>query len=313
MTQRTLIPIGAGLISAVTFVSVAIGHPGLGVLLFLIIPLPLMLVGLSQGWAAAAMAGVSACIAIVLIAGPLSAAAFGAGFAAPPVVLSYLALLNRPGASEGEREWYPVGRLVLASALIGGLLSSLFALGLGGTHEGLKAAVGPAAEATLKAQLKDAPAPAAITEADITALVDAAVALMPAMMAITAMGVLLLNLWIAGRVTRASGSLARPWPELGQFEYPRGTPLGLAATTGAGFLEGFPGMVGSAFSGALFLAYVLVGLAIAHYTTQGASWRTFALWALYMALIFINPTILLVALAGLADAIWPLRGRRDEG
>ncbi len=66
-------------------------------------------------------------------------------------------------------------------------------------------------------------------------------------------------------------------------------------------------MAGGAVSGALFLAYVLLGLAIAHYATRGAGWRSFALWALYAALLFINPVILIVALAGLVDTIWPLR------
>ena len=307
MIQRHLIPLGAGLVSAVTFISVALGHPGLGMVLFLIVPLPILLAGLAQGWMPALLSGSAASLIILLAAGPSTAAAFAIAQAAPAVALSYLALLSRPGANEDAAEWYPAGRLVIACALIGALLSLAFVLALGGTHEALKEKIAPIAEATIKAQLKDVPGSSPIADEDIPKLVDAAVTLMPAMTAVTAMSVLLFNLWLAGRVTLASGQLARPWPDLGLLEFPRGTPLALAATTGAGFLDGFPGMAGSAFSGTLFLAYVLLGLAIAHYTTRGAGWRSYALWALYLSLLLINPTVLIVALAGLADSIWPLR------
>ncbi len=123
MTHRFLIPIGAGLVSAVTFVSVALGHPGLGVLLFLIIPLPLLLAGLAQGWRSALIASAVASLLILLIAGPETAGTFALAQAAPAVVLSYLALLSRPGSTPEVTEWYPPGRLVVACALIGGLLS----------------------------------------------------------------------------------------------------------------------------------------------------------------------------------------------
>lgn len=313
MTQRILIPVGAGLVSAVTFVSVALGHPGLGILLFFVIPLPILLAGLAQGWTSALIAGSAACLFILLAGGPLAASAFAVSQAVPAVALSYLALLNRPGDTPDMFEWYPAGRLVIACALIGAVLSLAFMFALGGTHEALKEKIAPIAEATIKAQLKDVAGPSPIADEDIPKLVDLAVSLMPAMTAITVMGELLLNLWLAGRVTLASGQLARPWPDLGLLEFPRGTPLALAAATGAGFLTGFPGMAGGAFSCTLFLAYVLLGLAIAHYTTRGASWRPLALWALYLALLFISPTILIVALAGLANTIWPLRRPPRDG
>ena len=305
MMQRLLIPIGAGLVSAVTFVSAAVGHPGLGVLLLLIIPLPLLLAGLVQGWQSAFVAGLTASLIILLIADAVLAGAFALGFAAPPVLLSYLALLNRPGATPAETEWYPAGRLVLACAVTGGLLSSAFALGLGGTHAALEEQLGPTAEAFLKAQFEAAGAP--IEAEKLPEFVGVAITMLPAMMAVVATGILLFNLWLAGCVTLAAGHLAPPWPDLALIDYPRGTPLALAFTTGAGLLEGFPGMAGVAFSGPLYLAYVLLGLAIIHYTTRGASWRGFALWTLYVGLLFVNPAILLVAIAGLVDTIRPLR------
>lgn len=307
MNQRHLIPAGAGLVSAITFVSVALGDPGFGVLLFIIVPLPIFLAGLGLGWQAALIAATVASLIILLLAGPSSAGAFALAQATPPVILSYLALLNRPSADPSTLEWYPPGRLVIAAALIGAALSLVFMLGLGGTREAIREKVAPFVEELIKTQTQGSTAPSPIAPEDVPKIVDVAVALMPTMSAITVMGILLLNLMLAGRITRASGQLARPWPDLGLLEFPRRTPLALAAATAAGFLDGLPGMAGSALSGALFFAYVLVGLAVIHYVSRGAAWRTAGLWITYLALIFFNPALLLLALMGLIDHVWPMR------
>lgn len=306
MTRQTLIALGAGLVSAVTFISVALGKAGLGVLLYLIISLPIFLVGLAMGWAAAAIAGIGATIVILLIGGPVAAGGFAVTQAAAPVLLTYLALLNRPATAPGDVEWYPPGRLVIAAALLGAALSVVFMIVLGGSADAIKEKIAPLIQSMIEAQF-GATGGVPIPKEDVPKLVDVAVAILPAMSAITIMGALLLNLWLAGRITRASGQLNRPWPDLGLIAYPRGTPLAFAAATAAGFFGGLPGMAGSAASGALFLAYLLLGLAIIHHATRGTTWRPFALWALYLALLFINPALLAVALIGLADAVWPLR------
>ncbi|MGQ0672932.1 MAG: DUF2232 domain-containing protein [Hyphomicrobium sp.] len=311
MTRQTLIALGAGLVSAVTFISVALGKAGLGVLLYLVISLPIFLVGLAMGWAAAAIAAVGATIVILLVGGPLAAGGFAVTQAAAPVLLTYLALLNRPGSGSGAVEWYPPGRLVIAAALIGAALSIVFMVVLGGTADAIKEKIAPLIQSMIEAQFGGTGA-VPIPKEDIPKLVDVAVAILPAMSAIAIMGALLLNLWLAGRVTRASGQLTRDWPDLTQITFPRGTPLAFAAATGLGFLGGLPGMAGSAMSGALFLAYLLLGLAIIHHATRGASWRPFALWALYLALLFVNPTLLAIALIGLADAVWPLRRKERD-
>jgi hypothetical protein len=69
-----------------------------------------------------------------------------------------------------------------------------------------------------------------------------------------------------------------------------------------------PGLIARAFAGALFFAYVLLGLAVVHYVTRGNTWRPFALWGMYFLLFIINTLVsLALALLGLADAIWPIR------
>jgi len=154
-------------------------------------------------------------------------------------------------------------------------------------------------------KMPDAPT---LGPADIDEATGIALALLPAASAISTMGSLLFNLWLAGRITMASGRLQRPWPDLAAMVYPPTAPLMLAAATAAGFLAGLPGMIAAGFAGPLLFAYVLLGLAVVHYTTRGRSWRPFALWGLYASLFIMNTIAsLAIALLGLAEAIWPMR------
>jgi hypothetical protein len=80
-------------------------------------------------------------------------------------------------------------------------------------------------------------------------------------------------------------------------------------------MDGWSGMAGKAVSGALFLAYLIAGLAIVHHLTRGAAWRPFALALMYLFMVvpplptLINPVPLIIAALGLADAIFAFRHR----
>jgi hypothetical protein len=75
-------------------------------------------------------------------------------------------------------------------------------------------------------------------------------------------------------------------------------------------VSGLTGLIGAGFAGPLFLAYVLLGLAVVHYITRGRSWRPFALWGLYVALFVMNTVAsLAIALLGLSESIWSIRKR----
>jgi len=310
MSYRLLIALGAGLVSAVVFASATTGPLLMRMVLFLLTPLALFLAGLGLGPLAAVVAG-AAGATLVLVAGtPLGALVFAVSQALPVIILTYLASLHRQ-SGDGTTEWYPVGRLVIAAALIAGAFASLTLLLLGADTEALRAALREMLQAFVDSELPNIPSemptprlgPAEIDEATAIAL-----ALLPAASAISSMGSYLFNLWLAGRITLASGRLERPWPDLAAIVYPPVTPLLLALATGAGFLAGLPGMMAAGFAGALFFAYVLLGLAVVHYVTRGRPWRVFALWALYASLFVMNTVAsLAIALLGLAEAIWPMR------
>lgn len=307
MTYRLLIALGAGTIAAVVFASATTGPVLMRMVLFMLTPLALFLAGVGLGPLAAVIAGVTGTV-IVLAAGSSTAAmVFAASQAVPVMVLVYLAALHREDA-DGTTEWYPPGRLVVAAALLSGAFATFTLFLLGWDIEGLREVLRGMLKAFAETELPNMPDAPALGPNEIAELADIALTLLPAASAISSMSSLLFNLWLAGRITLASGRLARPWPDLPAMSYPPITPLLLALATGIGFFAGLPGMIAAGFAGALFFAYVLLGLAVVHYVTRGRTWRVFALWALYASLFIISTIALLpIALVGLAEAVWPMR------
>src|ERR1700747_2299232 len=117
MGQQGLGGIAAGLAGALLFASMAAGS-FLSFALFYLAPLPLMIAAL--GWSH--LAGLIACV----VASVCLAAAFGAwfflgflvGVGLACALLALLALLARPASTSPDGlEWYPVGRLVVWSAV----------------------------------------------------------------------------------------------------------------------------------------------------------------------------------------------------
>lgn len=307
MSYRLLIALGAGLISAVVFASATTGPLLMRMILFLLTALPLFLAGLGLGPRAAAVAGFSGALLVLVAGSPIGALVFAASQVIPAVILVYLVMLNRV-ADDGRTEWYPVGRIVIAAALIAGSFATLTLFLLGGDIETLRSALRGMLQTFVDNELPKMPDAPTLGPADIDEATGIALALLPAASAISTMGSLLFNLWLAGRITMASGRLQRPWPDLAAMVYPPTAPLILAAATAAGFLAGLPGMIAAGFAGPLLFSYVLLGLAVVHYTTRGRPWRPFALWGLYASLFIMNTIAsLAIALLGLAEAIWPMR------
>lgn len=313
MYQNLLVGIGAGLVSFVALLSATTGTPFLQFLMFLIAPLPLFLAGLALGWKTAAIGAATAAIGITLLTGPLVGFLTAGSQFGPPVLLTYLALLNRevvaPDGKSATTEWYPVGRLVLWCAALATMLTLVLLTMLGedaaGIQENLTKVLRQAFE-QFRAQSADA---TPIPEEDLNSMVQIALALLPAASGMLMTVILLLNLYLAARVNLASGYLSRPWPDLAALTYPPATPLVLAASVAlSAILPGLPGMTASAAAGAFYFAYVLLGLAIIHYVTRTNPGRFAILWAVYFGLVIFNTIVSLVlAIIGLTESFSPLR------
>jgi hypothetical protein len=120
------------------------------------------------------------------------------------------------------------------------------------------------------------------------------------------------NLWIAGRVARASGRLQRPWPDIRAMSFPGVTPVVLAGAVALSFTSGLLSLIATIVSASLLMTYVMLGLAVLHSITVGLVGRGLLLGALWLFLLLLGWLVwplILIALIGLLDAVLGLRAR----
>jgi hypothetical protein len=135
-----LIGLGSGLASAMLCYSAARGSPLLSTLLLLLTPLPSLLAGVGWGWLPAIAGAVVGTLVMGVLASPSFAAGYFLVLGLPVAVASYLAYLSRPSPrDQAQNEWYPVGRLLAAMSLYGGVLPVLVLPLIGGTYDILRA------------------------------------------------------------------------------------------------------------------------------------------------------------------------------
>lgn len=302
------------MVAAVAFASATTGPFLARFILIFITPLPLALAGLGWGPTSAITAGAVGTALVGLWAGGTVALAFAVSQVVPMVILTYLALLARPLAIEGAGppalEWYPPGRLVIWSALLAAALSVAWLLLFGADLATLKQSLAEYFRTAVKDKMATLPDGTQLSDADFQSMAEVMVALFPLALAISWITGLLFNLWLAGRITLASGQLVRPWPDLSVIDYPKGSALIFAAALVGTMIDGVPGQVAKAFAGSFFIAFVLLGLAVIHYTTRGQPWRPFALWGLYITLVFLSAWVaVVIALIGLSEPIFRWRAR----
>lgn len=311
MPFALLIGLGAGVVSALLFASASSGTL-LGLLvLFFLTPLPVAITGLGWGWPAAATAAITAPAVIAIVVAPRAAFFHFVALGLPTVILSYLVLLNRGSQDDGAEavEWYPIGRIVAIASLWAGGLAALALLTTATNIEGLRASLREMFERVFVQQMQSVqPGGQTLGEPEIAAFTELMVVSFAGAVATMWMAIAMLNLWLAGLVTRASGLLVRPWPELATLALPKQMPITFAAAIALTFLPGYPGLIASGFASAFVFAFLLVGLAILHYVTRGLGARGLILAAVYASLVFLNPfSGLAVATIGLAEPISPLK------
>jgi hypothetical protein len=302
-----LIGLGGGLASALLFYSAARGSPLLSTLMLLLTPLPSLLAGLGWGWLPASAGAVAGAVVVAAAANALFATGYFLALGLPAALACYLAYLSRPHPDGGNRqEWYPAGRLVAALALYGGALPVLVLPMIGGSYDGLRAPMGEFfRRMSIRAPELGLPP---LNDQQIEALSEFVVAALPGALAAYWFAIFILNLYLAGRIARASGRLGRDWPDLAALAYPPGFALILAVAVAASFVPGVPGVAGTSFTGALLIAYLVAGLAVIHFLARGrAPWT---LWFVYAALVLFEPyTAFALTLAGLLEPVLKLRRR----
>jgi hypothetical protein len=317
MRAAILIGIGTGIASAVLFVSalVVMGSatsagvpPSPSVLLLILLsPLPVAISGLGWGWGAAAISAVSGAGVLAALGSSHGALFHILAIGAPAALLSYLLLLNRPTNMLGAdgmspmMEWYPIGRVAGWAAAWAGILAALALYGTAADVETLRATLTQFVDRFLASQ-PSLPGGRALNDQEKQAFVTILTILFPPVIASMWFTAAVLNLWVGGHVTRLSGRLARPWPDLSDIALPPLMPLAFALAIGLTFVGGMPGLVASGFASALMMAFTLAGLAVMHRITRGMAVRPAILALVYGSLIFLSPlSSLIIAGVGLAE------------
>jgi hypothetical protein len=312
MQLAILIAIGAGLASAALYASASTGTL-LGVfVLFFMSPMPVAIAGLGWGWASGSIAAAVGTIVAAIVGGPRGGIVYLVALGAPAAVFSYLALLNRQVELEADAgngqaqsavatEWYPLGRLVAWASLWAGLVAAAALIAIAPDAAGVRAAM---LELIEKSRLAEAMGTGGrpLNPQEKNAFVALMAALLPWAIATMWFTIAMLNLWLAGHVTRASGRLIRPWPDLSAISLPPAVPLAFGAAILGTFLADMPGMIASGFASALMFALMLLGLAIMHRITRATALRPAILGTVYAGLLFLQPvSTLLIAMIGLAE------------
>ncbi len=326
MNQQFFIAVGSGFAAALLFF-IPVKGTAFAMMLAMFAALPIMIVGLAFRPAAAFISAVTGTFALLfglmlLVDVDLAPAlifcsffAFTAAF--PGWWLTRLAWLARPPA-ENETPasdglvWYPLGRLAMWTAILSagavslGLLAAIVRSGSFDIFVTESAGrIQPIIE-----KLFGGPRglPGGLQASELARTFVMATG--PIMAAWTAAG-LALNLWIAGRVARASGQMQRPWlavPE--HLELPREILPALAVSFALMLLEGFPRALGTIGVASIVVLLMFKGLAGLHASTRASGARTAILAAVYILLLVLFPLPLpLFAALGLA-AMFPKSARR---
>ena len=314
MGPYILVGLGAGAASALLFVSVVTGSI-LSLLLFYMAPLPILISGLGWSHWVGLVAGCTAAAAVGALLGINHFLTFLIAIALPAWWLSYLSMLARPVGSNGSLtlEWYPVGRLLLWTGLLGTLVAMVAIPEFSANKSQLQAALKEMFERVQGAQANTN----SWSPSDIDRIVEMTVDFVLPIAAISFTLRNIFNLWLAGCIVNLSGRLKRPWPDLSTLTLP---PFALAllgiAAVGS-MLPDVAGTIAAIVAAGLITAYAALGFAILHAITRGIALRPYLLFSAYFTVIILAAPllglpILAIALLGLADQGLNFRARMAQ-
>lgn len=305
MIRQTGVALGAGIASALLFVVSAKGTTAAALIAYFT-ALPIMIAGLGFGHVLGLTGAVLAAGGVSLALGPVLGVFYALCFALPGWWLSYLALLAQPTGTPAlgaaALTWYPVGRLVTWAAALA--IAAVLALGAAVLvrYGGFEPATHSLARRLDVAIEQTSSSPG-------TALFF--VRILPLAMAASLFLMLSVNLWLAGRITRVSERLRRPWPEVPEGLRLPGAAAGLFIV--ALLPAAFGGPIGTAagvVAAALGLAFALQGLGAAHVLTRGFRGRGSILALIYIVTLAMPVAVVALCLLGLVDCLFSLRNRR---
>jgi hypothetical protein len=302
----SLVGIGAGLVSALLVAVVAKATP-LALLLFLLAPIPVLIVTLGWDHRAGLVACLAGGVATALALSPLEGLGFAVGTGLPAWWLGYLALLGQPRA-DGAIAWYPLGHLLAWIAATAALAWLATAIMGSGSFEAFEQRMRRLAELALRTQL---PVVAGTIESPgVEPFIKRMVAVVPGIAGIGSTLILAFYLWAGAKIAAVSGRLPRPWPYIPGTIMPRPALGMLLGSIALFYLGGFIQVFAVALFGAILMAFGLQGLAAFHQLVGGRRQAPALLTAAYLVLVLSQGLMLLpFILFGMADTAIGIRRR----
>jgi len=310
MLQVLLIGLAAGVASALLFASLATGSL-FSIALFYLAPLPIMLAGIAYNPVAALIAAITAAAGLGIGGGLWFFLSHLASIGVPAYVLSYLVMLARH--SDRDLEWFPPGRIIFATAILATITTSLTVPVFGLDLDTYRATLKGVFERILRAQFStpEGQALKLPNGANPKATLELLATIVPPTAAALSMATNLVNLWLAARISRVSGLLKRPWPDLTAVTFPNIAPIVLLVAIGLSFLGTIVGLIAGILSACLLMGYAILGFAVIHTVTRSTSARVPILGATWLTVIVLGWPIVVMSLIGLADGLLNLRGRMN--
>lgn len=290
MTRLLGLPLAAGLLSAVLFLSLAKGFAA-GMILSYIAPLPLLLAGLGLGWGAAAVAGLAGMVAVAGAAGGLSAVPFAVTAVLPSVVVARQALLWRTSA-DGVVEWYPPGLVVSWLTLLAAVLVVVGAALLPSHEAGIEGWVVETIGQTIAMVAPTVPVEQRLQAARWWT------PLFPAMVAGSWLVMSVANAAAAQGILARLGRNRRPSPAYRELTLPNWSGVALLVAVATAWLGGDLGYVARSLAALALVPFALLGMATVHRRVVGRPYAGLLL-AMFYGVLFVAFGWAVIAVAGL--------------
>jgi hypothetical protein len=277
--------------------------------------LPILIAALGWRHHSGLVGSLTGTLIVFFALGPVTAAVYAVSIALPAWWLGYLALLGQPADPEHPEQglvWYPVGRLLVWSAAIGvALILAVVLVDGDGSIENYRTNMRAGLNDIVRARLEAASSSDLVkpSEDDVARVIELVVYALPPVFAASWMVISMINLWVAGRVVRASTRLARPWPDLSAFNLPALALMALIGGVIGSFMPGLFGFAATLVCATFAVLFAALGLAFLHVATRGRPGRGMLLGLTYVLLAVLPWLGALLAALGVLEFLTGMRAR----
>lgn len=308
MAQAILLSLLAGLGSALLS-GVLSPLSQIASVLFIIAPLPLLIVGLGWHPLLAALGALLACLLMSMGLGHRAAIAYGLIVGAPSWLLCEITirLFGHSRALTPGDAARRIGIVVTGATVLGAAVCFLAALSLDFDHDRLETRLATALSQTLRALVAGETLPRGV---DIDRFAAIYVNILPPLFTAVLSIMFTLSLWLAVRVARKSERLPFEAPPLFLTQMPKGSLAAFAVCLLLAQAPDWPGFIGVIGAAALSVGFVVSGIAVLHMKTLGRPERPVLLAVVWLVLLVFVFAAIGFLLLGALDTIFDFRRLR---